>query len=95
MIGKILEDGKGWHGEDLFLAHQSHRFVAQLVGMVNRCNSRLRREQSSRFAGGMHRHALARSRGLLHRGTQFRFGVLINRGKLASRERYPRRSHRS
>ena len=83
MIGEIFEDGEGGHGENLLFAHQAHGLIAQLIGMVDRCDSRLRRIQRAWFAGGMHRDALARARGFLHRGRQFRFGVLIRRGKLA------------
>jgi hypothetical protein len=41
MRGKVFLDGKGRDGVDLPLAHQAHRLVAELIGMVDRGHSGL------------------------------------------------------
>ena len=83
MTGKVLRDGKGRHGEDLLLPHDSHRLVAQLVGVIDRRDARPRGIQRARLARRMHRNALAGPCGFLDRGAEFGFGVLVRRGKPA------------
>ena len=81
---KYSEDSKSRHRENLLLAHQPHGFITELIGVIDRRNPGPRRKQCARFAGGMHRHALAGPRRLRDRRTQFRFCVLINRGELSA-----------
>ncbi len=83
MIGKIFEDGKRRDGKNLLLPHQAHRFLAKLVGMIDRSHSGLRRIQSPRLAGSVHRNPLADSRRLFHRSGEFRLRVLVNRRVLS------------
>jgi hypothetical protein len=87
VLGEVFEDGEGGHGEDLFLAHQPHGLVAELVGVIDGSHSGARGVERARLSGGVHGHALAHARGLFHGGAQFGFGVLIRRGEFAVAQR--------
>ncbi len=83
MIGEVFGNGESRHGEDLFLAHQPHGLVAQLIGVIDGDHAGPRGIERARLAGGMHRNPLADARRLLNRGAKLGFGVLVRRRELA------------
>ena len=83
MFRKIFKNRKCRNREDPLFAHQPHRLIAQLIGVIDRRHSRLRCKQRSRLARRMYRHARPNSRRLLHRRAQLSLRVLIRRRELA------------
>ena len=84
MFREVFENREGRHGKDLLVAHDPHRFIAELEGMIHRHYARAGGVKRPGFSGGVYRHALAHARGLLHRGAKLGFGVLVGRGELAA-----------
>ena len=95
MIREVFDDRERGHGEDLFLAHQPHGFVAELERMIHGRHTGARGVERARLSGGVYGHALAHARGFLHGRAQFGFGVLIRRGELPIAQRVARRFRRS
>src|SRR5579862_3594088 len=77
VLGKIFEDGEGWHGKNLLVFHEPHGLIAQLVGMVYRSHSCLRGEKRPRLSSGMHCDAPSQACCFFDGGFQLRLGVLI------------------
>ena len=67
VVGEVFGNGKGGDGEDLFLAHDAHGLVAQLIGMVDGCHAGASGVECSGFAGGMDGDAIAGARGFARR----------------------------
>ncbi len=59
MVGEVFEDGEGGHGEDSFLFHQAHGFVAELVGVIDGGDTRLCRIEGAGLSGRMHGNMFA------------------------------------
>ena len=81
MIGEVFEDGEGGDGENLFLPHQPHGLVAQLIGVIDGNDTRLRGIERSRLSRGVNGDVLAESRGFFDGGFQLRLRVLIRSGE--------------
>jgi len=83
MTGKILKNGEGGHGKDLLFAHETHGPVIELIGVIDGRDARLRSIERAWLTRGMHGDATAQAGGLLYRGDQLRFRVLVRRRKLS------------
>src|SRR5580704_18666799 len=81
MFREVFEDGKSGHGENLFVAHETHSLVAELVGVVDGDYARARRIERAGFASGVNRDSLAAAGGFFNGGFQFSFRVLVNGGE--------------
>ena len=79
MIGKIFRDGECRNRKDLFLAHDSHGFIAELVGVINRGDAGTRGIKCAGLAGGVDGHSLAGSGSLFDGCAELRFCVLEGR----------------
>src|SRR5437879_3928103 len=87
MLSKIFLDGEGGYGGDLLFAHQPHSFIAELIGMVDRCYTRPNCIERARLTGGVNGNSLANAPGFSDGGAEFGFGVLVWSRKLPILER--------
>ena len=83
VVGEIFEDGESGHGEDLFFAHQTHGFVAELKGVVDGFDAGARGVERAGLAHGVYRNTIAGACGFAHGGGEFFLGVLIRSGETA------------
>ena len=79
VVGKVRGNGKGRHGEDLFVAHQPHGFRGELVGMIDGSDARPGGVERARLAGRVDRHTPTHARSFFDGGAQLGFGVLVRR----------------
>jgi len=83
VIGKIFGDGEGGDGVDLFLLHEAHGFVAELIGVIDGDDAGLDSVKSAGFTGGVNSDVFAKASGFLNGGGEFGFGELIGSEKTA------------
>jgi len=67
------------------MAHETHGFVAELRGVIDRGNARLSCVKGSRLAHGMHSDSGAESTGFFHSCGKLRGSVLVGRAQDAIR----------
>src|SRR5438045_2489040 len=83
MQAKVFRNRKGRHRKDSLLVHEPHRFIAELIRMVHRSDSRLCGIQGARLSRGVHGDSLAQSLRFMHGSSELLLRILIWCGKLA------------
>ena len=83
VIGEVFADGEGGHGEDPFLFHEAHGFIAELIGVINGEDTRLGGVESTGFSGGVDGDVFPSAGGFLDGRGKFGLGVLVGGGETA------------
>ena len=83
LSSEIFGNGESGHSENLFLLHEAHGFVAELIGVIDRDDACLRGVKSARFAGSVDSDVFAGASSFGNGGGKFGFGVLKRSGEAA------------